>query len=370
MSLKTSFLIPQEGGKPVLNGAVLDLFNAHHVTIGNALTLRLQPPFTNSLLVTLPEDQALAARHASIFQDGWGFGVTSTFLSGLTSISEFVLPMISGDFRSTAAALDKADPRVNGHAEMLGEFRHMVKAIIATCCDLNPDSGSVLLRMKQMHDNLASLSLLIDDDYTRLTTAITEVKNADTIHKLEAQQRELQDQLNDVNGEIAKGASTSIGDDISFGFEFAAEFLEGVTTGAVAGAALSVVGEVDKIMEYNQQIQDLSDKQGEISQQISQLADTIAEDRTDAMTLSLTAAQISVFNDQIKLMVNQTGALLDQMLDWKRALDQLTEVGKTPSASFYVQQVDDGIAYWKQLKTKLLRYSNIITLSKTTINQP
>lgn len=361
----SNYLVPEEGGSPVLDTSMSDLFNAHNVAVGSATTLILQPPFTNSLLTTLPEDQALAAEHATIYQNGWGFGVANTFISGLASISEFVLSLSNEGLKTTASSLDSMDPTDTGYAEKLVDFRAMISAMISTCCDIDADSGSTLLRMQQMHDSLAALSGDIDDDDTRIHTAITEVKNEDTINKLEAQQRSLQDQLADINSQIAEGASTTIGSDIEFGFKFSSEFLEGATPSAVAGAALSVVGEAEEIEQFNEQNKALSDQQAELGQQISDLATTIAEDQTDSMTLTLTAAQIGIFNTQIQGILADTGGIIDQMTDWEKALALFSDYSSPPSANFYTNQVTACITYWTDLQTQLNHYSNIIAQSVT-----
>ncbi|MGZ5044907.1 MAG: hypothetical protein ACXV8P_08950 [Methylobacter sp.] len=370
MTDQLNYLVPEEGGSPVLDASALNLFNAHNVAIGSAITLISQPPFTNNLLTTLPEDQALAAEHATTYRNGWGFGVTNTFISGLTSISEFVLTLSNGELKATANSLDNMNPTAVGYAEKLADFRALVSAMISTCCDIDADSGSILLRMKQMHDKLDNFSDLIDDDDTRIHTAITEVKNSETIIKLEAQQRSLQDQFADVNSQIAKGASTTIGQDIAFGFEFSSEFIEGVTPGAVAGAALGVVGEADAIQQFEDKTKELSDQQSQLGQQISDLATTIAEDQADALTLTLTliAAQTGVFNTQIKDILADTGGIVDQMTAWENSLALLSDYSRPPSANFYTNQVTAGIAYWSDLKAQLTRYSNIMAQSVTNIS--
>jgi len=365
MSNVPNYLVPMEGGSPVLDVSALDLFNAHNVAVGSAITLILQPPFTNNLLTTLPEDQALASEHATIYQNGWGFGVTTTFISGLTSISEFVLALSNGGLKTTANSLDAMDPTDTGYAEALANFRAMIAAMISTCCDIDADSGSTLLRMKEIRDKLVALSGDIDNDDTRIHTAITEVGNAEVINKLETQQRSLQDQLAEVNGQIAKGASTTISKDIAFGFEFGSEFLEGVTTGAVAGAALAVVGEAEAIQKFNEQTKELSNQQADLGQQISNLVTTIAENQTDMMTLTLTAAQIGVFNTQIEGVLADTGGIIDQMMGWKNTLALLSEYSNPSTDNFYTNQVTAGITYWSDLQSQLIHYSNIMAQSVT-----
>jgi hypothetical protein len=333
------------------------------VAVGSAETLILQPPFTNLLLPTLPEDQALAAQHAQTFKAGWGFGVVSAFVSGLQSISHFVTVLINSALVNVADRLDKLDPQSADYPQALADFRALLAAIVSTCCDADEDSGSTLLQMKKLLDKLTLLSVNVADDDTRLQTAITEVKNSGTIEKLEAQQQQLQDQFAAVNGEIAKGASTTIASDLAFGFQFGSAFLEGVTTGAVVGATLSVVGEVDAIQQFAQQQKELSAQQDSLTQQISDLANTIAEDKTDAMTLTLTAAQVAVFDAQVQSVIAVAGGIVDQMIGWGTQLNDLAAFSSPPVKGFYASQVASGSAFWSALHAQLTRYANIMSFA-------
>lgn len=370
MTNSTTYLVPAEGGGVMLNDAVLGLFNAHNVALCSALALRTQAPFSNSLLVTLPEDQALAAEHAATFQNGWGFGVAGTYLSGLGSIAEFMIAMLSDGLKNAAAQCDRTDPQTAAFATALQNYRHLVQSMIGTCCDVDPDSGSVLLRMQQIHQSLEELAGQADDDDTRLATALREVRNADQVVKLEQQQRALQDQFSDINAQIAKGATTTIAQDIEFGFQFATGFLDGVTPGAVAGAALGVIGEADAIDGFEQQTAALRAQQTQITSQIDALADTIAQDKADAMTLTLVAAQVCIFNRNIKALLAETGGIIEQMLEWKNALELLSEQSAPPSPNFYTNQNTAGMFFWSGLKSRLDRCASVMALSKIDLSMP
>jgi hypothetical protein len=364
MTSASNYLIPQVGASAVLDTSVQSLFNSHNVSFGCALTLILQPPFSNNLLTTLPEDQALAARHASIFKNGWGLGVTHTYITSLTSISVFLLTLCAGQLMVIAQKLDSLSPQDSAYAQQLSDFRQLLAAIADSCCDTDPDSGSMLLSMQQMVTNLTNLAGQIDDDDTRIHTALGEVNNSQVIINLEAQQRSLQDQLAGINQQISQGASTTIASDIAFGFAFATPFTEGgVTPGAVGGAVLSIVGEADAIKGFEEQTQHLSDEQTRVSQQIFDLANTIASDKADAMSLTLVAAQMGVFNSQIASLLGQASSILVQMSNWKNDLDLLSDYVGPPSVNFYTKQVSAGVSYWSALQTQLVRYSSIMAQS-------
>jgi gas vesicle protein len=354
-----NLLIPQESSKAVLDLYCSNLLSAHQVATGCADTLILQPPFTNSLLVTLPEDQALAAQHASSFKSAGGFGFANACFSGMISISATIIAFLNG-LVDTAVDLDNEVPASPEFNQSLNNFRSIIVGMINTCTDINPDSGSILYELTQLNVTLVNLSNEIQDDNTRLSTAIAEVKNNAVITTLEAQQRVLQTQFADVNDEIAKGATTTIASDIAFGFSFAKEFLDGVSTGAVAGAVLDVVGEADAIKEFNKQVQELKDKQADLGDQISALATTIAIDKTESMTLTLTAAQIGEFYNRVSVIVSIATSLVSQMASWKSQLLLLCDYTNPPEDNYYAKQVSAGLNYWIDLNESLVRYSAIM----------
>lgn len=364
MTPPKSYLIPPGTADAALDAQSQALLNAHNLAYGSALTLIVQPPFSNGLLATLPEDQALAAKHATIFKNGWGLGVATTFFTSLTSISVFALSLFNGDLKRIAQKLDSVGPNDPIHTKLLGDFRNVLDAIADTCCDTDPDSGSMLLSMQQMITNLTGLASQVSDDDTRIHTALGEVNNSQVIIDLEAQQRALQDQLAEVNQQISLGASTTIASDIAFGFSFATPFTDGgVTPGAVAGAVLSVVGEADAIKQFEEQTQALTDQQGKLSDQIFALANTIASDKADAMTLTLTAAQMGVFNTQIQDLLDECEGILAQMEQWKESLDLLSDVSSPSTPNYYTYQVTAASSFWADLQTQLQRFTSIMGLS-------
>ncbi len=138
-----------------------------------------------------------------------------------------------------------------------------------------------------------------------------------------------------------------------------------MTPGAVGGAVLSIVGEAAAISQFNEQTKALADKQIELGNRIFDLANTIAEDKADAMTLTLTATQIGGFNDQIKNLLASIESVLEQMTDWKNDLALLSDFSQPPRAQFYTDQVTNGTAYWLKFQSQLMRYVNILSLSVT-----
>ena len=100
-----NYLAPN-GDAAVLHTLVDGLFNAHHVASASANTLLLQPSLSTHLLQTLPEDQAVAARHAQQFVAGWGFGGADLLLPRLNGLPTFAAGISRGGLLGSAHPLN------------------------------------------------------------------------------------------------------------------------------------------------------------------------------------------------------------------------------------------------------------------------
>lgn len=358
-----SHLLPA-GALPQLCQSIL---TAHCVTTSSALTLIQQIPFQNGLLTTLPEDQALAASHARTFIGGWEAGVANGLLQGLESIADDVGAMLTESILPLAQELDTRSPGDSGYSSILADFRSALAALQDTATSVDPNSGSTLLAMQTLCGNAQGLSGQVGDDATRLATAVGEVNRLQPIQALTEKQQGLQHQLAAVNATIASGAVDQILPSLQFGVELGAGMLDplasGVTAGAIAGSLLSIVGEGEQIAAYNAQIKAQYEQQTALMQQISALATDIAADKTDMMTLSLTAAQIALFDAQLTSIVQSAQALVSQMTGWSTSIGSLGLVSSPPSAGYFTSQVTDAQAFWSDLRTTLNRYLGVIAAS-------
>ncbi len=365
MTAETNYLAPRTNGD-VLQTLVDGLFNAHHAASASATTLLLQPPFTTQLLQTLPEDQAVAARHAQQFVAGWGFGVADMVLTRLNALATLAVSFCQDGLLERAQALDSADPQAPDRAA-LEDFRSLLAALGDTCCRIDVNAQTELWQIQTTQDLVCGLAEALNDDCTRLRAAAAAIDHDKVLAALLEQQDALQAQLGDVNTELAKGATTTIGPDIEFGFSFAAEFLEGVSTGAIFGSVLAVVGGADELAEFNEQAAALAGQQAEIGQQIAALAVKVAEDQTDKLVLTLVLAQIGVFAAQIEALAQLTGSVVEEMTGWQAALDTLSLGGHLPVAGYYTGQVEAGLAFWSAFAAKTERYRRILAMTSTAV---
>ena len=363
----TSHLIPTQAGTMVLAQLCQSILTAHCVTTSAAFTLIQQVPFQNGLLTTLPEDQALAGSHAQTFINGWQEGVANGLLQGLESIGDDVAAMLSEAILPLAQQLDSTSPTDPSYNKILTSFRSALVALQATATTLDPNSGSTLLDMQTLCVDLQNLSSQVGDDATRLATAVQEVNRLQPIQALTDKQQGLQNQLAALNATIASGATDKILPSIQFGIELGAGMLDplesGVTAGAIAGSVLSIVGEGQEIAAYNQEIASEYATQKSLTQQISDLAKDIAADKTDMMTLSLTAAQIALFNAQITSLLKSAQGIVSQMSGWGTQIGALGLMSSPPSAGYFTAQVTDAQTFWSSLGTTLNRYLAIISAS-------
>lgn len=363
---RISYLIPTQSGAADLPQICKSILTAHGVTTGAALTLIQQVPFQNGLLQTLPEDQALAASHAQTFLNGWGEGVANGLFQGLNTIAEDVGGLLTGALLPLAKELDSTSTSDPGYPALVTQFGTGLSAL-QTTTSLDPNSGSTLLAMQTLSSNVQSLSLLVADDATRLATAVTVVDKTQPIQALTDQQNALQTKLASLNGTIADGAVDQILPSIMFGLQLGAGLLgplqTGINASAIAGGLLKIGGEAQSIFTYNQTIAAQYQQQTSLIQQIGDLAKTIAEDVADMMTLSLTAAQIALFNTQLTTMVNAASDLVSQVGAWSMQIGELKLVTVPPTPGYFTAQVTDAQTFWSDLSAALTRYLGIIAAS-------
>jgi hypothetical protein len=363
---QTSYLIPTQSGEIVLPQLCKSILTAHGVTTGAALTLVQQIPFQNGLLQTLPEDQALAASHAQTFLNGWGAGVANGVFQGLETIAQEVSALLSESLLPLAQKLDTTDPGNSAYGPILEQFRIGLGVLQATT-SLDPNGGSTLLGMQALSTDVQNLSQQVADDATRLSTAVSEVDRLQPIQVLADQQQGLQQQLASLNATIATGATDQILPSILFGLQLGAGMLSPLATGmnanAIAGGLLKIGGEAQAIVAYNQTIAAEYTRQSSLIQQIGELANNIAADTIDMITLSLTAAQIALFNAHLETMVNSVSSLLTQMTSWNAQVALLGLVSAPGTPGYFTAQVTDAEAFWAHLISSLTRYLGIIAAS-------
>jgi cell fate (sporulation/competence/biofilm development) regulator YlbF (YheA/YmcA/DUF963 family) len=363
---QTSYLIPTQTGVAVLPQLCKSILIAHGLTSSAALTLVQQIPFQNGLLQTLPEDQALAASHAQTFLNGWGAGVANGVFQGLNSIAEEVSALLSEALLPLANQLDTTAEADRGYSAILEQFRSGLSTLQMTT-SLDQNSGSTLLAMQTLSNQVQSLSQLVADDATKLATAVTEVDRLQPIQALTDQQNSLQQKLAGLNTTIATGATDQILSSILFGLQLGAGMLGSLATGvnanAIAGGLLKIGGEAQAIVAYNQTITAQYNEQTSLIQQIGDLAKNIAADTTDMMTLSLTAAQIALFNAQLQTMVSSVSSLVSLMGSWNQQIGYLGLVSAPSTPGYFTAQVTDAQTSWSNLVTALNWYLGIIAAS-------
>ena len=81
------------------------------------------------------------------------------------------------------------------------------------------------------------------------------------------------------------------------------------------------------------------------------------------MTLSLTAAQIALFNAQLQTMVSSVSSLVSLMGSWNQQIGYLGLVSAPSTPGYFAAQVTDAQTSWSNLVTTLNWYLGIIAAS-------
>lgn len=364
-------LVPTDAGKPVLAALCDSILVAQSVTLGAAQTLIGQPAFTKGLVPTLPQDQALAASHAETYQAGWGAGIGNGLFEGLDTIADGVLSTLDDAARPLAAKLDATAPTDPAYAQTMSDFRDVLSALQATATSLEPNSGSTLLGVQGLVTKLSALSGQVGDDATRIASVVAEVDREEPVRDLTDRQQALQDKLADINRQIADGATSQILPSIEFGIKLGANVLEGeLTAGVVVGAGLEIAGEAQEIQKFNAEVAALYKSQAQTIQDMTALADKIAADNTDLLMLSLTAAQVQLFNAQLQTLLADVTSVVDGLAAWNAQIGELALASDGMADGYFTGQVESGAVFWTALRSKLARYLGIIAASGKTGTPP
>jgi len=234
----------------------------------------------------------------------------------------------------------------------------------ATATSLAPNSGSTLLGLQGLVTKLSALAGQVGDDATRLASAVDEVDREEPVRDLTDQQQSLQDKLADINRQIADGATSQILPSIEFGIKLGASLLDGeMTSGVVVGAALEIAGEAAEIQKFNAEVAALYESQTQTIQEMTALANRIAADKTDLLMLSLTAAQIQIFNTQLQTLLADATSVVDALAAWNAQIGEMALASDGMGDGYFTGQVNAGKVFWTALRSKLARYLGIIAAS-------
>lgn len=126
------------------------------------------------------------------------------------------------------------------------------------------------------------------------------------------------------------------------------------------GSAVTIVGEGNEIKKFQEDTKALRDQQDTLFEEMSALNSAIEQDIIERMELTLTTAQIIVFQENVNNVDNLGRSIIDQFTNWKQRLKRLQDIDPdTAEAGYYTSQVVDGFNFWKALGVQLDGYQKL-----------
>jgi hypothetical protein len=214
---------------------------------------------------------------------------------------------------------------------------------------VDPDAHSAALPLVDARDALSGFaSGQVADDVTRFQAAADAVKQGEVIAKLEAQISDVQSQIDGVNNAVAEGATSQIGDAITFGFQIAesAMSVETDAGAAVLGVGFAIKDEVEKGIAFAEEMKRKNEELDKLIGQYRGLVEGLAADQQQMAILLTVGGHAKGFAAGVGTSVDVVNMLLAKLQQLARGIDSLSLVDEPPTAGFYSSQLDIATNAW------------------------
>ncbi|MGJ3265268.1 MAG: hypothetical protein ACFE0R_18760 [Salinarimonas sp.] len=336
---------------PGVPAAARSLTAAFSVLSANARLILGQPDLSLTILPTLPEDQALLRLHVEEYQrgDDLSAGILAT-LQALVTIAEQV-QNLGGALLPTARTLDTSDPSSPDYAESLATWRSVLSTLSRATTSLDPDSHSTALTVSANVDALAAfLQNQIADDAARFAAAVRQAAQSNDIRSLSLQISALQGQIDDIDQEIAKGATTEIVPALKFGFSIAKTAFTATEFGPLALAVgFDIKDEVGEITEFGKEMEARNQELDDLIVQYETLVASLIDEVQQMAVLLTIQGDLTVFASNLREARDVAQRLLGATQLLGQGIAILEAVDVPPGPAWFEEQLDAGIEAWGRI---------------------
>lgn len=365
MSNDKKLLQPGIGDNQPLVDYCNQLMAAENTALGSVNTLTLQPQFTSRFFPTLPEHQANLVRLCQQITSLDGSTLANTYLTMLQMSSEEIIEYLNS-LRNAASTLDEG-ANANGFSDAKSTFNDIIDSISASFTNFNNGLSPVLelknknVLFKDLQDDIHAVATSISATLTNLVNGGA-IDNDTILKRVE----ELKGQLDDINTEIAKGATTKIKDCVMLGLSTGACFAgPELESGMIVGAVVGILGEGGNVSDYMDEQNDLFDQQDQLVVAI-RAAVVAAETRnTEGGMLSIASASAQTLQRNLSDELSSASNILSLFKNWSIQLDTLTnKIGSETPPGYFTQQVQAGIEYWTVVQNVCTKNLGMLANSK------
>ena len=312
-----------------------------------------QPDFSLSLLPTLPEDQALLRQHVADYESkvGLASGVLNCF-QGVRSTASHVLNM-ARVLEPVTARLDKGPDLNRTYAADLERFQAAMEELSRVTTSLNPNDDSIAAQVaKVQHDLTAFRNSQIEDDVVRFKTGVKEAKYSGQIDTLKSQIANLLGEMNDLNQDIASGATSQIPQALAFGFAVGKTIATSTATGKlVVGVAFAIYDEIEKANAFSKEVKAKNEAlRGKIEQYRGLIGALLGDEQQMAVLLTI-ATHAEIYAENLEAVTKSVADLLQAYASLRRGFEGLALVDVPPRAGFFSAQLQAAQAFWTEVET-------------------
>lgn len=336
---------------PGVDDALEQLLTAFTVLGANAAQILQQPDTTLAVLPTLPEDQALVRQHVNLYRHDTALsgGIMATFQAAATISSQIV--NISRGLMPAAATLDAAPVGSADHDRSLAQFQEGIAAMRQVTTALDPDSHSAALPIQACEEALSAfLQNQIADDAARFAEAKKQAAAAGPVEAIQRKIDALQTHIDQLNGEIAAGATSQILEALKFGFTIG----KAIATATEAGPLVLAVGFAikDEIGEESKFAQEMQKKNDDLNDYIAQyealLVSQIAAEQELSVLLTI-AGDSAVFRNNLAAARDAVSLLLGDIHLLANGMLYLGTVDGGMGPNWFTGQLEAAIAAWTEI---------------------
>lgn len=334
---------------PGMTQAVASLSTQYAVAAAKAAAVLAQPDLSMSLIQTLPEDLALLRTHAAAFRDGDALaGGIFAGMEAVATIAEAVSDL-ANELTPTAQRIDAASPG-DGRDRDLAVFRAALDSLRVRVTALDPDRRGAARPLAEANAALSTFAAgPLADDLTRFRAAAAAVRAADVLHRLEGQVADVQGRIDELNHQVAEGATSQILPSLSFGFAImeSAFMAETDAGGAVLGVGFAIKDEAEGASAFAEEMRRKDKELHGLIAQYRGLVEGLVGDEQEMAVLLTVSGHATGFQASVAAAAGAVQATLDQVTTLGRGIDELTLLDDGSGVpDFFTGQVQAAAESW------------------------
>ena len=336
-----------------LEQGMRDMLTGFEMMALHGRALLAQPDFSLSLLPTLPGDQAVLRQHVSEYDSSMllGGGLLSAFQEARSAAGHIV--NMAKSLEPVALRLDAGPDANPDFKEDLETFQSAMQELSRITTSLDPNDRSAAQAIFQVRAALDDYRIdRIDEDVARFRTGVQQAKYSGTIEALEAQIAGLVKEMNDLNAEIAEGATSQIPSALAFGFSIGKAAATSAVDGKlIVGIAFAIKGEVEKADAFEKQFMAKNATLHSKIEAYKGLIEALIGDQQQMAVLLTITEHVAIYGKNLSAAIAGVDAVLASFGKLKNGFTRLSLIDGPQAPEFFTHQMHDTVASWLTIES-------------------